>query len=259
MDNVKKLPYIITMCSGKGGVGKSVLAANLANLLSKDRRILVWDADMHFPNQHLIIGVEPPMRLKDVYAGNISLESATFPVTDNFHLLADMPATGENEPFDPNPIQKVYDELISKFDYDIIIIDTHAGVSMESLQCCGLSDLVSVVITDEPTSLLDAYGLIKILIKIKDKENIGLLVNNVIDMEDAGDMSEKLNQATDNFLKIKLDFIGYVPYDRIVRQSIIRQELFSKIDPENEAAKAIETLKNKIAAKTINMEYNFQT
>ena len=258
MDNVKKLPYIITMCSGKGGVGKSVLAANLANLLSMDRKVLVWDADMHFPNQHLIIGTEPPMRLKDVYAGNISVEAAVHAVTENFHLLADMPATGDNEPFDPSPIQSVYDELISNFDYDVIIIDTHAGVSMESLQCCGLSDLVSVVITDEPTSLLDAYGLIKILIKIKEKENIGLLVNNVIDMEDADDMREKLNQATDNFLKIKLDFIGYVPYDRIVRQSIIRQELFSNIEPENEATKAVEMLKNKVVAKTMDMEYNFQ-
>ncbi|MFW5701900.1 MAG: P-loop NTPase, partial [Bacteroidota bacterium] len=213
-------PITITIASGKGGVGKSVLTANLANMLARSHRVLVWDANMNFPNQHLLMGVEPPVRMSDVYAGHVSVEDAMFRVRKNFRLLADLPASGRHEDFEPQEIRKIYNEILAFTEMDFILIDTPAGASDEVIECCRLADFVNVVITDEPTSLIDAYALIKILLGMTPPERIRMLVNNVIDMEDADEISTKLNRATGKFLGLELDLVGFVPYDRVVRQSI---------------------------------------
>lgn len=238
-----KKTRILTFCSGKGGVGKSVIAANLAyNLAMNNVKTLLWDADMFFPNLHLILGAEPPVRLRDVYAGKIRFDQAVFRVSDNLDLLADLPASGSSEEFNTSALEEVRNQIVRSEKYDIVLLDTPAGASLEVLQCCSFADLVSIMITDEPTSLLDAYGLVKILLQFIDTQKIKLLVNNVIDMEDADEISYKLNLATENFLKVQLGYMGFIPYERIVRQSILQQELFSIIEPESEVSKAIEKI-----------------
>lgn len=249
MNNKADTPFVISICSGKGGVGKSVLTANLANVLSKSLKVLIWDADLYFPNQHLLIGVEPPVRLTDVYSGKVAPSSALFSIHENLQLLADMPAAGKSEVFQASDLQEVCNSLIADTDFDIILIDTPAGGSYEVLQCAVISDLIAVVITDEPTSLLDAYGLIKIILPYIDTDSINLLVNNVIDSEDADEITKKLNLATGNFLDIELDYLGFVPYDRVVRQSILRQELFVDAYPEAEVSKAIVSIGDVILSK----------
>lgn len=252
-----KLPYFISVCSGKGGVGKSVLAANLGNVLSKNLSVLIWDADMHFPNQHLLLGVEPPVRLKDVYSGKTDLVSAIYNISENLYLLADIPASIGDEKFGIEALQNVYNEINETGSFDVVIIDTPAGGLEEILYCCYFSNLISMVITDEPTSLLDAYGLIKVLMPYIETEKIMFLVNNVIDVEDANDISRKLNLATENFLKIELEFLGYIPYDRTVRQSILRQELFTSLFPDSEVSKSIDNISKSILRKII-PEYSLE-
>lgn len=236
-------PYIITISSGKGGVGKSVLVSNLAEMLSKKlSSVLVWDAALHFPNQHLLFGVEPPVRLDMVYDGLLPVNQAVFKISDTLSLLADTPATGNSDRYNPEVFYKIYIELLNNSCYDLIIIDTPAAGGNETLQLCSFADLVAIVINDEPTSLIDGYGLIKLLLPLIEKERLALLVNNVIDWEDASDISRKLNLATDKFLGIDLDVLGFVPWDRIIRQSIVNQELFVCQDPGSDATKAIEKI-----------------
>lgn len=248
--HTKPAPFILTVASGKGGVGKSVLTANIANVLSEDLSVLIWDANMQFPNQHLLLGVEPPVRLNDVYCGKIDVSKALYKVRDNLHLLADLPAAGESEKYGSNGILKVYKQLLESADFDVIVVDTPAGASTETLQCCQIADMVGVVVTDEPTSLLDAYGLIKLLLGLMSVDSINLLVNNVIDFEDADDISNKLNLATEKFLKYKFNALGFVPYDRVVRMSILQQELFTISRPDSEAGRAIKQLCAKLLEKS---------
>lgn len=248
--NNVSMPFVITVCSGKGGVGKSVMAANLALSMSMmNFQVLLWDADMNFPNQHLLLGVEPPIRLIDVYSKYVKAEKAIFPVYEKLHLLADMPAAGKSDQFEPSAIVDCFRQIVGETNYDIIIMDTPAGSSNITHQCCNLADLISLVITDEPTSLLDAYGLIKILLQYIDVDKLNLLVNNVIDFEDADDILTKLNLATEKFLQLQIGTLGFIPYDRAVRQSIIRQEPFVKFNPDSEASKAVEKLADSILYK----------
>ena len=253
-ENILKLtdhtPFVITICSGKGGVGKSVLSANLSYLFAeKGLKTLIWDADSQFPNQHLLFGVEPPVRLSQVYSNRVPVKTAIFNLSERLDLLADMPASGLAEDYGQNPVLDVYKELLLDTNYDVILIDAPAGASDQVLHCCNISNHIAVVITDEPTSLLDGYGLIKILLSFLNKDKISLLVNNVIDLEDAEDISEKLNKATHKFLKVEFEKLGFVPYDRIVRQSIIKQELFCKNENASDLIKSLEIIADNISHK----------
>lgn len=245
-----KLPFVITVCSGKGGVGKSVLSANIANLLAKrGKKVLIWDADMLFPNLHLILGVEPPVRATDLYAGRVSVLQTIWGVKKNLDLIADIPISNGRDIFDGSSLLPAYAELISVTDYDYVIFDTAAGASTEVLNVCSISDLTVVTVTDEPTTLLDAYALIKILRENVSESKIQLLVNNVIDFEDAEDISTKLNSATKEFLDNKFAIFGYVPYDRNIRQSILKQVLFTDSYADSEVFEAIENIADSILSK----------
>jgi len=241
--------YVITITSGKGGVGKSIIASNLANVLSNDYRVLIWDANMDFPNQHIMFGVEPPVRVNDVYESNVHVSRAVFNIKKNLDLLADTPARGDMQEFDSSVILDVYRQLLIESKYDFIIIDTPAIISETLLQCCNISDLIAVVVNDEPTSLLDAYGLLKILLPYISEEYINMIVNNVIDIEDSDEISDKLNMATEKFLDIKLNNLGFIPYNRNVRQSIVQQTLLTNSKPESEVSEAIKNISKKILNK----------
>ena len=246
-DQELKMPYVIAISSGKGGVGKSMLAANIANTVAKmGYSVLLWDANMQFPNLHLLIGVEPYIRLDEVYSGNIRAEQAYYKVRDGFFLLADTPAVDEAKDYIDFPIVNVYQQILLDSDFDLIVIDTPAGAGDVVMQVANIADEVNIVVTDEPTSLLDAYGLIKLFLQTIDKDKINLLVNNVIDYEDGNDIAHKLNLATEKFLGFMLEVKGLVPYDRAVRRSIINQELLTDTDAEGEVITAIKAVCERI-------------
>ncbi len=254
--NSKSKPILLSICSGKGGVGKSVIASNLAAVLSKNYKTLLWDGDIYFPNQHLMLGLEPPVRFYDVYSNGIPVERAIYEVRKNFYLLADAPATGKFDLLKTVDMQSIYDEIKNSMKFDYIIMDTAAGGTYEVLQSAIISDWVLIVITDEPTSLLDAYALVKLFLPFVNTEKIKLVVNNVIDVDDALDVSHKLNLATDKFLDMHLDYIGYIPYSRLVRLSIIQQRLLVEFSPNEEVSVAINNLAERIVCEFENKDVN---
>ncbi len=229
-----KLPYIISIVSGKGGVGKSVIAANFAHQLSrKGMKVLVWDGDFHFPNLHLIFGVEPPIRAKDVYQNLNLLPKSIYRINENLDLLADYPAESIDDEVEIDPLIEIFKYLLIESDYDFIIIDTSAGVSEMMLNFANFSNSIMMIINDEPSTLLDGYALSKILLNFVKSDKIKILVNNVIDSDDFEDIYRKLSLVTKKFLKLEFEAIGFVPYSRIVRKSIINQQLICNFDDED--------------------------
>ncbi len=223
-----KLPFIISLVSGKGGVGKSVISANLANKLANDGfKVLLWDGDFHFPNLHIIFGVDPPVRAKDVYYNKIDISKVFYKISANLHLIADYAAENTDEEFEVNILIDIFKYLLVETDYDFILIDTSAGLNEMMLNFINFSHSVALIINDEPTTLLDGYALTKILLNFVQNEKIKILVNNVIDAEDFQEIISKFNLVTEKFLKLSFESLGFIPYNRIVRKSLLNQELFS--------------------------------
>ncbi len=251
MSDLQNTPFKISFISGKGGVGKSVLSANIAYVLSEmNFRVLVWDANRKFPNTHLFYGIEPPIRLGDVYKGIVPVEKAIFSINENLHILSDEPATFTNDEKDKFSFEDIYQDIIIKTNYDYIIFDTPAGLNNINMELAPISDINCLVITDEPTSLLDGYALIKVFKEYMDIDRIKLIVNNTIDIDDGSDIATKMNLATEKFLGFKAEVIGIIPYSRIVRQSIIKQEIFTKTNPDDEISRAIREFCQFICQKT---------
>lgn len=249
--SIAKSPYIAAISSGKGGVGKSVLSVNIAKCIADSgAKVLLWDANRSFPNCHLMIGVEPLIRLSDVYSGMVSIDKAVFKVEENFYLLADYPGAGIDSATTNVEFSEVLHNLLFDTDFDFIIIDTPAGVSDISLKVASIANEVNIMITDEPTSLLDGYGLIKILLNYIEKEKLKLLVNNVIDYDDGQDISRKLNLATKKFLGFSIEVAGLFPYSRVARQSIVTQELFVRREPDDELSKSVVNYTKKLIDMT---------
>ena len=170
---LNKKTMTINIASGKGGVGKSFLASNLAYALSLEgKKVAIWDADSVFPNLHLIYGVEPPNRLNDVYSGKISLDFCASEIYPNLDLYADRPSLGKVDKYSPSELAKIHSKLVKCGKYDFIIIDSAAGVSKSMIYASHFANINAIIVTDEPTSILDAYGLIKILIRIVGKRKI---------------------------------------------------------------------------------------
>lgn len=217
----------ITICSGKGGVGKSFVAANLAHLLSNNKKVLLWDSNLNFPNLHLILGVDPPIRLNDYINSNVKFKDTIYNVKDNFDLIIDSPLSDRLNSEHGAKFYDIYKEIQKLGIYDYVVIDTMPGAGELVLESCILSHLSIVLITDEPTTIVDSYGLLKLILPFVESNKIGILVNNVIDEEDYKEIYNKINITTKKFLGVNFDSLGFIPYDREVRKSIQIQELIT--------------------------------
>jgi len=248
--SIIETPYVLTISSGKGGVGKSVLAANISSNLAKQGvKVLLWDANRKFPNCHLMLGVEPPVRLSDVHSGKVPVYKAVFQVSNSLYLLADNPATNVDETNDEISVIDVFRDLILDTNFQVIIIDTPAGISDTLLHAATFSEEVAITITDEPTSLLDGYGLIKYFTNYIDKSKMSLIVNNIIDYDDGKEISSKLNLATEKFLGFDMKVGGFFPYNRAVRKSIVQQELLIETEPDSDISLAIDDFSKNLIEK----------
>lgn len=238
---VDSKPYIITFCSGKSGVGKSILAANIASKLAENRiHTLLCDAHHSSPTLHRLIGVEPLYFWEDLIDKHFPLHMITHEVAPHLTLLASN--SSPTKIVTSDEFKASLNTIITNIDTECIIFDCNSGASSEIIDCCAISDVIFVVLTDEPSSVIDAYGLIKIIQTKVYQNHICLIINNVIDHEDADDTTKKLNMATTHFLSSEFESLGFIPYDRAVRSSIIQQQLLCSYSPDSGAALALHEL-----------------
>ncbi|MFN7854996.1 MAG: MinD/ParA family protein [Acidovorax sp.] len=245
---------IIAITSGKGGVGKTFVSANLAAALTRrGHRVLVLDADLGLANLDVVLNLHPKITLHDVFTGQATLESAVIQAPGGFHVLLAGSGMVEYSRLTPevrSQFLSVIQALTPK--YDVILLDTGAGISDVVLFSISLASEVVIVATPEPTSLTDAYAAIKVLSMQQKRQHVRMVINQAARPGDGRAITSQLQQVLDRFVTsdsgrpVRLIHMGDIPVDPAVRDAVMRRQLLLLQTPGCPAALAMAQLANKI-------------
>jgi len=239
-DEIKRTRRI-AIISGKGGVGKTVITANLAaSLSSLGRRILVIDADLGLANLDILLGVEPKLTIHDALHGLCTMEEAIIPTAKGFDLLPAGSGLPEGALLTSTITEQLESTLSSlESRYDAILFDAGAGVGDVVLHFADLAHEILLVVTPEPTSLMDAYATIKILHQQYKRNDFLLIVNqaNPAHFQQTGvALVDHLRNITSKFLgtdqPVRLELIGSIPRDPAIPHAIMHRQLLREINPQ---------------------------
>jgi flagellar biosynthesis protein FlhG len=249
---------VIAVTSGKGGVGKTNIAANLACLLVKRRKeTLVLDADVGLANIDVILGVNASFNLYHVLKGEKTLEEILIDGPGGLRILPS--ASGIPEMTDLSRGEKLtlVDTLSALGErLDIMMIDTGAGISSNVMYFNMAAKEIIVVATPEPTSLTDAYALIKVLYQRYAKKRFRLIVNMVKSAAEAREIYFRLSNATSHFLNLTVEYLGHVVLDENMTEAVRKQTALVEIFPEAPAARCLAKVADKIATETLDAYEN---
>lgn len=235
---------VIAVASGKGGVGKTHVSVNLAyQLARKGKRVLLLDADLGLANVDILLGLRPTRNLSHVLAGECELRDivmagpggvSVIPAAAGIKRMAELGA-GEHA-----SIVQAFSSF--RDEYDVLVIDTAAGISDSVVSFSRASQHVLVVVNDEPTSLADAYGLIKVLNRDAGITRFKVLCNKVDSERQARNVFARLQEVADRFLDVVIEYAGLIPRDEFVQRALARQRVVSELFPATDAALAFKRL-----------------
>lgn len=248
--NQKTVPKarIFTVTSGKGGVGKSNVAVNLAIQMKKrGKRVIIFDADFGLANVEIMFGAIPKFNLSDLIYREKSIKEIITPGPLGIEFISGGSGiTGVNNlskeqlKFLVNNLEQL-DELA-----DIIIIDTSAGISDNVLEFVMASPEILLLVTSEPSSLTDAYSLLKALHRNEEfrqeESKVKVISNRVVSEEEGVGIYEKLNAVVGQFLNGDLEYLGIIPRDTLIEKAVCQQQPVSILYPEAKSSKAFEQL-----------------
>ncbi|MBQ7470595.1 MAG: MinD/ParA family protein [Pseudobutyrivibrio sp.] len=243
---------VITITSGKGGVGKSNMAVNLAVQFTRmGKKVIILDADFGLANVEVMFGTLPNYNLSDVIFKGKSIRDIITegPMGIGF-ISGGSGVVGLNNLKSEQITFLVHNLTLLNDLCDILIIDTGAGVSDQVMEFVLASPEVVLISTPEPSSLTDSYSLMKAMYKsdryIEGGTNVHLVANKVTSESEGKAVYSKMLSVVQKFLGGKLDYLGYVPYDNFLEKSVRNQKVVSIEYPQSKAAKSFENLASRL-------------
>jgi flagellar biosynthesis protein FlhG len=239
---------VIAVSGGKGGVGKTNISLNTAiSLAQLGKRVLVLDADLGLANVDVMLGLRVQRNLSHVLSGECELDDIILKGPAGINII---PATsGTQSMVDLTPSEhagliRAFSDMQTKF--DILIVDTAAGISDMVLSFCRASQDVLLVVCDEPTSITDCYALMKLLSRDHGLFKFKVVANMVRSSKEGQQLFAKLSKVTDRFLDVALELVAIVPFDENIRKSVRKQQAIVEAFPDSPASISIKLLANNI-------------
>lgn len=230
---------IIAVSSGKGGVGKTNIAINLAlSYAELGKKVTVMDADLGLANVNVVLGVIPKYNLYHVIRQQKKMKDIIMDTSYGIKIVAGASGFSKIANLSEDERKIFIQELDELANADIIIIDTGAGVSNNVISFIAAADDVIIVTTPEPTAITDAYGIIKIIATEIENLDLGLklVVNRVNSVTEGKKVAQRVISIANNFLNIKVDYLGFIYNDKLVHNAVIKQKPFFSIDPHSKAS-----------------------
>ena len=249
--NNNKLAKVITITSGKGGVGKTSIAINLAmQIAARGKKVIIIDADMGLANVEVMLGIRPRYDLGDLMYGDMKLKDIITEGPMGIGFISGGSGIHELNNLSREQIENMTDRLFELDEIsDYIIVDTGAGISETIMQFVKVSSQVLVVTTPEPTSITDAYAVLKALnreLPQLDGTSVKMISNRVGGHREGEVLYNKLNSVVEKFLDIKLGYLGEIVQDSNLAKGILNQQPVSVTNPNSASVKTIKILADKL-------------
>lgn len=250
--DAKPKARVITVTSGKGGVGKTSISINLAIWLSRlGKRVVVFDADFGLANIEVMLGVRPQYNLADMMFRGKDLTDIITEGEEGISFISGGSGIQELASMNREQVMFLTSRLITLDKYaDVVIVDTGAGISDSVLEFVLASTEVLLVATPEPTSITDAYALLKALNRkaefVKEDTSIKMISNRVNSAAEGQNLYEKMSVVSEKFLNIPITYLGPVPMDDQISKAVMRQKPVSVLNPDAPSSKAIRQIAEKL-------------
>ncbi|MDR1905174.1 MAG: MinD/ParA family protein [Treponema sp.] len=238
-----KKTRIITVTSGKGGVGKTNISINMAIAYARlGKKVVVMDADLGLANVNVMLNTIPKFHLYHVIKRQKTLKEILMETEYGISIIAGASGFSKIANLSEDERQNFINELNTLSSADIIIVDTSAGVSSNVLDFIAAADDAVIIATPEPTAITDAFGIIKIIASEMENLNIGLklVVNRVKSAVEAKQVADRMINIAGQFLNIKVEYLGFIYDDNMVSQAVLRQKPFLVIDPRCKASQCVQ-------------------
>lgn len=238
---------VIAVTGGKGGIGKTNIAVNLAMAMSQlGRKVMVMDADLGLGNVDVLLGLHPKANLHHVITGERTLEEIMMDGPGNIKVIPASSGIQDMAQLDAH----THAGLITAFselshDVDVLIIDTAAGISDTVISFLRAAQEVLVVVNDEPASITDAYAIIKLLSRNYSVFRFRIVANMTQSAQHGREIYTKISKVTDRFLEVALDYAGHIPEDDFLRKSVKKQRAVVEAFPRSKSAQAFALLADK--------------
>jgi flagellar biosynthesis protein FlhG len=247
----QKMPRIICVSSGKGGVGKTSISVNTAVALSQaGKRVLVVDGDLGLANVDIVLGLSVKHTLRESVEEGVELDEILVQISPGFYVLpasSGVPEMANLSMEEQAFLTDALEQIMGGFDY--VLIDCAAGIGDSVLWFNRWAHFSAIVLSSEPTSMTDAYALIKVMAAQEGKREFYLVINNVKTKKEGGEVFSNMAAVLNKFLRIEPELLGILPSDPTVVRAIRAQKPFMLSTPGAKASMAVKVLADQIMTR----------